>query len=185
MRSCRSVELMIGQLLFISFVVVGYPPPTSEDIHTAYIDKLIGPIVESGDYLALPRMSQTPRYPTHVQLFDCMGVKERAVIEDHGGERSYAGYHCIFEVAPNAEPSFSTYGFFRFDGVRWRFYGAMLQEHMPRAGDFLQFHNGGEIVTKPGALDYDGMPRNAVNYGVDPYEGLFDSTPRGGGMTNY
>lgn len=154
---------------------VSYAAPTDSDVYEAFIATILEPVRYSGNVLAEPVIRQRPEFPAEVVIEKCVSRIDREVRLDDGFAARYDGYDCAFEVFPNGEPSFRNIGFLRFDGFDWVYHGSVRSANASfRILRERNNNNNGQIILKPGALEYDGLPDNPFNDDYDPYEDLLD-----------
>jgi len=154
--------------------LTAYQAPTSEDAYEAYIAPILADVREAGDVLSEPRLRQARNFPFDITLERCLPRSQRAVRLKNGALARYDGYECLFEVWPNAEPSYRNSGFFRHNGLKWEYFGPRKHPNLPSPAEFDPIKNDGKIIVKDGALPYDGAPNNPLNANYDPYAEFFD-----------
>jgi hypothetical protein len=168
--------------MFSIFVIAAgfaaYGPPTNQDAFEAFTARILVEVRESGDALREPELIFAPDFPLDVEIERCVPRAERAVRMETGAIVQYNGYDCIVEVWPNAQPPYRTSGFYRHTGFEWEYYGPIQEVYVPSPSQFAPNRGGGQMVTKPGAITYDGSPSNPINDGYDPYQALFDEYDR-------
>lgn len=163
----------------MAMTTVAYAPPTDRDVYEAFIANILEPIRFSGQVLVEPIIRQRPEFPAELVIERCAARNDRAVLVADGFYARFDGYECVFEIFPNAEPSFRSVGFFRFDGLEWIYHGPAKAVSAPSF--ILKDNNNNtanKIILKDGALQYEGAPRNPFNENYDPYEDLFDFSER-------
>lgn len=166
-------------LTFIAIAATGfaaYGPPTNEDAFGAYIAHILEPVRESGDVIREAALHYSLDFPSDVVLQRCVRKQDRQVFFENGVVQVFGGYECIMEVWPNAEPSFRTSGFFRHDGFDWVYHGPVGESIIPSPSKFDSNRDKGRIINKPGALSYEGDPKNPMNPDYNPYAKFFDET---------
>ena len=164
-------------LNFLAIAAAGYAaygPPTNENAFDAYIARILAPARFAGDVLEEERLHQRLDFPSDVILQRCIRRQQREVVLESGAVDHFGGYDCIFEVWPNGEPSFMTFGFFRHDGLEWIYYGPMPETDIPLPSEFDRDRTKGNFVAKPGALPYGGMPENPINPQNTPYQDFYE-----------
>ena len=166
-------------LLAIAAGYAAYGPPTNQDAYEAYTAKILVDVREAGDVLREPQLMMMTDFPSDVIIERCVPRAEREVRHANGAVVRYNGYDCIVEVWPNAEPPYRTSGFYRHNGFEWEYFGPVQEVRVPSPNQFARDRNSGQMVTKPGAVNYDGSPNNPINDDYDPYQALFDEYDKG------
>lgn len=151
-----------------------YGAPTSEDALEAFVTPILAKVRYYGDALDEPRIRALPDFPFDISLERCLPRAARKVRLDNGQYVSYRGYECVFEVWPNAEPSYRNSGFFRHNGLTWEYYGPRRTPDLPTPAEFDPIKGDGRLLTKDGSLAYEGDPENPLNEGYDPYAAFFE-----------
>lgn len=162
--------------MFITLMAAGYAAyaaPTHEQALEAYADERIREWLSLGDVLREDIVRSAPQFPSRVFVERCINKNDYPVERLSGEFFRVDGYRCMIEVFPNGEPSYRLAGFFYHDGNRWWFYGVFKPTRVPTASEFDPLNDEGEMILKPGTLNYDGTPDHPFNDDYDPYKSLF------------
>ena len=166
----------------MSFVViiaagaVAYGPPSNQSAYQAFTDEILVEVQYSGDYISEQELRSKDDFPSAVNVVRCIGKSDRKVRISSGRIAYYDGYDCAVEVLPNGEAPYRTFGFFRHNGLQWEYHGPMRASRQPK--NFGSPRNKDPVLEKPGALEYEGDPRNPFNEGYNPYRDHFETFER-------
>ncbi|MEM8770687.1 MAG: hypothetical protein AAGD92_03450 [Pseudomonadota bacterium] len=161
-------------LIILAASGIGYGAPSSEIAYEAYVERLVNSSRFAGDVLGADNIREQAAYPFALQLDRCVARRDHPIRLSREIVARYDGYECVMEIWPNGEPAYRTFGFFRYTGLDWEYHGSVAPRFDRLRMDFNLLDDNGEILTKPGALPYEGDPDDPFNDDINPYDELLD-----------